>query len=102
MRLTAIQVQTISETFYIYFLKEDKIWLFGSRVDDLKKGGDIDLYIETNYDNLFLIEQKKVQFISKLKKLLGDQKIDIVINVLPQDQKLPIYEEAKNTGVLLI
>ncbi len=102
MRLTEIQIKAIQETFLLYFAKEDKIWLFGSRVDDHKKGGDIDLYIETNYDNLVVIEQKKIQFISKLKKIIGDQKIDIVINILPLGQKLLIYDEARNTGVLLI
>ena len=102
MRLTTTQVQAIQNIFFLFFTKADKVWLFGSRVDDLKKGGDIDLYIETNYDNFLLVEEKKMQFVSKLKKNIGEQKIDVVINILPHGQQLPIYEEAKNTGVQLI
>jgi len=37
-----------------------------------------------------------------LKKIIGDQKIDIVVNVLSQNQQLSIYAEAKNTGVQLL
>ena len=53
MRLTKTQIKAIQDSFFTFFMKGDKIWLFGSRVDDSKKGGDIDLYIETNYDDLF-------------------------------------------------
>lgn len=49
-------------------MKGDKIWLFGSRVDDSKKDGNIDLYIETNYDDLFIITKKEIEFITNLKK----------------------------------
>lgn len=101
MRLTEIQLQTIRKTFFLYFTRADKIWLFGSRIDDNKKGGDIDLYIETNYADISIVAEKQTQFISELKKILGDQKIDVVINILQQGQTLPIYNEAKNTGVLL-
>jgi len=53
MRLSRIQIKAIWEVFLLHFMKEDSIWLFGSRADDNKKGGDIDLYIETNYTDLF-------------------------------------------------
>lgn len=102
MRLTAIQVKAIKGTFAIHFLKEDNIWLFGSRVDDTKKGGDIDLYIETNYDDLTLIVQKKLKFLSDLTRIIGEQKIDVIINVLQKNKNLPIYQEARNTGILLL
>ena len=102
MRLTEAQVKAIIESFSLYFMKGDKIWLFGSRVDDSKKGGDIDLYIETNYDDLFIVTKKEIEFVTNLKKIIGDQKIDIVVNVLSQNQQLSIYAEAKNTGVQLL
>jgi hypothetical protein len=38
MRLTEAQVKAILESFSLYFMKGDKLWLFGSRVDDSKKG----------------------------------------------------------------
>lgn len=70
MRLTEAQVKAIQDNFSVSFMEGDKIWLFGSRVDDSKKGGDIDLYIETNYNDLFIVTRKEIEFISNLKKLL--------------------------------
>ena len=55
--------------------KKAKIFLFGSRVDDKKKGGDIDL----------LVVSEKLTFSDKLKifgqifKYIEEQKIDIII-----------------------
>lgn len=68
MRLTKTQIQAIQDSVSTFFMKRDKIWLFGSRVDDSKKGGNIDLYIETNYDDLFVITKKAIEFITNLKK----------------------------------
>lgn len=47
MRLTEKERKLICEAFLQNFGKNDHLWLFGSRVNDTKKGGDIDLYIET-------------------------------------------------------
>ena len=44
MRLTPYQQQVITRHFLEIF-KEGEIYLFGSRVDDSAKGGDIDLYL---------------------------------------------------------
>ena len=79
MRLTEAQVKAIQDNFSVSFMERDKIWLFGSRVDDSKKGGDIDLYIETNYNNLFIITRKEIEFISNLKKIIGDQKLILLL-----------------------
>lgn len=101
MRLTKLQTQTIRKLFETHFLKEDQIWLFGSRTDDTKKGGDIDFYVETNHTDLAIATQKKNSFLSNLKKAIGEQKIDIIINVLSQNQTSSIYKEAKNRGILI-
>lgn len=102
MRLTQTQLRAITHIFSQYFLPQDKIWLFGSRVDNSKKGGDIDLYIETHYDNWSIVAQKQIDFLVALKKEIGDQRIDLVIHPLSSQQKRPIYDEAKQTGIQLI
>ncbi len=76
------------------------MWLFGSRVNDAERGGDIDLYIETHEKATDVIT-KKIAFINDLWRALGDQKIDVVINVLSAIS-LPIHQIAKRTGVKLI
>jgi len=46
MRLSSHQVSLIKSTITSLVDSVSKIILFGSRVDDDAKGGDIDLYIE--------------------------------------------------------
>ena len=54
-----------------------EVYLFGSRLDDNKRGGDIDLAIKSN----FLKEEfqkRKIKFIAELLKMDFDYKIDVV------------------------
>ena len=74
-----------------------KVYLFGSRVDDQKKGGDIDLYIETDMKND--VFKQKLKMLGMLHRVLGEQKIDIVINNFINDKY--IYQVAKNEGIPL-
>ena len=95
MRLSKKYQEVIKEKFQTFF-KEGEIYLFGSRVDDTKKGGDIDLYlVAKDHSDLF---RKKIKFLSQVKKELGEQKIDIVFNV---DENRLIEKEAKKWGIKL-
>jgi len=89
MRLTDFQIKNIKETAQEIF-GECRIFLFGSRVDDNLKGGDIDLYFILNTKPHFL---DKPRFLARLKRKIGDQKIDVVIDY-PQREKSLIDEEA--------
>ena len=44
----------------------------------------------------------KISFLRDLKKRIGDQKIDVIINVLEKNKQLRIYDEAKSTGIQLL
>ena len=97
MRLSAYYQQTIINETQRLFGITACVYLFGSRVDDTKKGGDIDLYIETTrQENLF---DKKIALLMALHKQLGEQKIDIIINDFSQEKM--IYTIAKQTGIKL-
>ena len=66
----------VSETV---FGNDISVYLFGSRVDDGKRGGDIDLYIKSDkviQDKL----NKKIKFLVELEKKIGEQKVDLVIS----------------------
>lgn len=73
---------------------EAQVFLFGSRVDDNKKGGDIDLLIISN--SVWDINMKN-QFEKLFHKAFGEQKIDLV-HKLPQEKnafKEYIFEKAE-------
>jgi uncharacterized protein len=48
MRLTPAQIDTIKSTAQAVLGEGAQVWLYGSRLDDQRKGGDIDLLIETS------------------------------------------------------
>ena len=77
MRLSLSEIKIIVQLKNKYFGETSKIFLFGSRVDDSKKGGDIDLYlIPNNQEN---ITSKKIDFLVNLKNIIGEQKIDLIL-----------------------
>lgn len=102
MRLSQKEQETLVRVFREIFGQEDHLWLFGSRTDDQKRGGDIDLYVETMDADMDLLVQRHLAFMGKVKSILGDQKIDLVINQLPAKKEVFIYEVAKKTGIPLI
>lgn len=102
MRLAPKDVQKIKETFQSIFLEDDHLWFFGSRVDNQKRGGDIDLYIETMDDDIDQVIKRRLKFVGLLLIALGERKMDVVINQLSRPYGLPIYRIAKETGVLIL
>lgn len=96
MRVTPEQVESIKLVFTKVFQKGE-LFLFGSRVDDQKKGGDIDLYIKPKdlSNELF---NKKIAFLVALKSQIGDQKIDLVLEPFAPDS---LKQEVHKSGVLL-
>lgn len=73
------------------------IYLFGSRVDDTKKGGDIDIAIDTNISRLEF-RKNKAKFISNLIKNNFELKIDIV-NYNTKDKLL--YDSIRDNALKL-
>ena len=90
MRLQKSEVDAIKETIYAFDPKA-KIYLFGSRVDDTKKGGDIDLLIESDVIGLSQIIKIKTRLFVRL----GDRKVDIVY------RKCTFFHQAKKRALQL-
>lgn len=101
MRLSAQQCSIIRNAVAENFGAAANVWLFGSRVDDNKRGGDIDLYIEAATDDADAIVESKLHFGVALYKQLGDQKIDVIVRRPGFKEILPIYDIAKQTGIKL-
>ncbi|BDX03985.1 hypothetical protein MACH16_27330 [Marinomonas pontica] len=100
MRLTKQQVDVIKQVLFKHFGEGSELRLFGSRADDNARGGDIDLYIEPDLHSADDIVEAKLNALVELHLLLGDQKIDLVIN-RKSGRFLPIYKIAKESGIRL-
>jgi len=74
MRLSEKEVRTIKSILQEIF-EDVTIYLFGSRLDESKKGGDIDLFVISNNATL----QNKIKALAKLKRLLH-KPVDLVLH----------------------
>lgn len=96
MRLTKSEVIIIKSNILKY-IKDAKIMLFGSRVDDDKKGGDIDIFIQT---------KQLVSLKEQIKILAGfevdgiSRKVDLVLKT-PVTKEQPIFKTAISEGIIL-
>ncbi|OGS80503.1 MAG: DNA polymerase beta [Gallionellales bacterium GWA2_59_43] len=99
MRLTPVQIAAIRRTTAEIFGDQASVWLFGSRVDDSKRGGDIDLLICPGQAPAGSVLARKITFLGRLERLLGERKVDVVIEE-PGDTR-PIVQVAHRTGIRL-
>ena len=90
MRLSQFEIEAIHLIATKHFGSDVQVFLFGSRVDDDIKGGDIDLFISTNEMDLLTLETK-IQFLAELKTQIGDQKIDVVFDSEVTRSKIQFY-----------
>ncbi len=99
MRLTEQQIRVIKHTAHEVLGDGAQVTLFGSRVDDSAKGGDIDLLFAspaTVENQAFTIGQ----IYAKLARQLGEQKIDVLLKA-PNLQSQPIHQVAEQSGIQL-
>ena len=76
--------------------------LYGSRVNDALKGGDIDLLVLTENDEFSArLREKKHNILAAIKKNLGDQKIDLVISTKQNIQEDPFIKMILPESILL-
>lgn len=99
MRLTEKQRQSIKSAVASVIGEESRVWLFGSRVDDTKRGPDIDLLIETER----VVPSRTsalCQIEGALAMRLGNRKLDVLLKDA-RTTDAPIFHAARQTGVLL-
>ncbi len=75
MRISQKEIEILKKTLF-NLCKDAKLYLFGSRVDDAKKGGDIDLLIISKKFSKKNLRVLRLEFF----KYFGEQKLDIVID----------------------
>jgi len=99
MRLSQQTQQTIRDTVREVFGMQAVVKLFGSRVNDDARGGDIDLLVELPSITAEL-ERKTMQLLARLQLRIGDQPIDVLV-LDPATPRQSIHEQASTTGIKL-
>jgi predicted nucleotidyltransferase len=94
MRLSMRERQVIREVGLRHFGVEP--CLFGSRLDDARRGGDVDLVIRTDLSPEEAV-RRQLDFLADLWSRLGERKIDIVFD--DGKSQAPIVERARREAV---
>ena len=96
MRLQMNEIQIILRAAREIYGSRVRVHLFGSRLDDTKRGGDIDLLIRNDETKQGALG--RIRLIARLKYLLGDRKIDVI----GDHEDSVVAREALEKGVLLV
>ncbi|MHC4873699.1 MAG: nucleotidyltransferase domain-containing protein [Planctomycetota bacterium] len=97
MRLSKGIKEKIVKYSQKHFGTKCRLFLFGSRVDDNKKGGDIDLFLDSPVD---IDRQAQISFLKDIFINVTQRKVDLVVKT-PAKKNTAIFENAGNEGVLL-
>ncbi|MDX1251391.1 MAG: nucleotidyltransferase domain-containing protein [Gammaproteobacteria bacterium] len=99
VRLSEGQIRIIKEQIAQNLGPQAEVWLFGSRVDDQMRGGDIDLMVTvphvTGRPSLLA-----ARLAAQLERSLEGRRVDVVL-VTPATQAQPIHRIARQQGVML-
>lgn len=98
VRLTAEEVAGIKAAVRDCFGAEARVRLFGSRVDDARRGGDIDLLIEVPTGRATLRDEIRCE--GAIQNRIGERKVDVLL-VEPGRELAPIEQIAMRDGVVL-
>ena len=99
MRLTEHQVQAIRDATIEVVEHAAPVWLFGSRVNESTRGGDVDLMVQLTEpvdDPASLM----IKLATKVSKCMYGRKVDVLIDA-PNLKHFPIHDLVKERGVLL-
>ncbi|MEH3038262.1 MAG: nucleotidyltransferase domain-containing protein [Sphingomonas adhaesiva] len=98
MRLSADQVSAIKAAALEAFGPSATVRLFGSRADDDRTGGDIDLHVEADPDVADLAHE--VLFRASIWKALDEEQIDVVVAARGAEPRW-IDRAARREGIVL-
>ncbi|PIQ13032.1 MAG: nucleotidyltransferase domain-containing protein [Hydrogenophilales bacterium CG_4_10_14_3_um_filter_58_23] len=94
MRLTPAQTRQITECIHHHLGDAAQVWLFGSRLEDNKRGGDVDIYVETGPHPIM----NELRCKMNLEETL-DMPIDLIVRRPDEDSSIALI--AKTEGVAL-
>ncbi len=99
MRLKAEHIELIRRVVAEQAGDGATVRLFGSRIDDDARGGDVDLLVEIPYP----VESPAAlaaRIAGRISRAMDGRKVDVVL-AAPNLMSLPIHEIARREGVVL-
>jgi len=100
MRLSKFEIESIKKLSILHFGNGTKVSLFGSRIHNELKGGDIDLLIHVPKESHSSV-RAKINFISDLMLTIGEQKIDVVIDSFEKTDNSTFLTTIRKTAIQL-
>lgn len=99
MRLNPSDAALIRQTVSDLAGQDSQVKLFGSRLNDSAKGGDVDLLVELQHctDNSALLAARLA---GRISRAMNGRKVDVLLTG-PGLQLLPIHNIARREGVPL-
>lgn len=99
MRLSSEQVAAIREGVAHLAGAAARVWLFGSRVRDDERGGDVDLLLELD-EAVAEPALLSARLAARVSRVMHGRKVDVLIKA-PNLMRLPIHAIALAEGVRL-
>ncbi|TAN50197.1 MAG: nucleotidyltransferase domain-containing protein [Methylococcaceae bacterium] len=99
MRLTPVEIQSIRKAALELAGPAARIRLFGSRLDDAARGGDVDLMLECD-DPVAAPALLAARLGAAVSRTMGGRKVDVII-CAPNLAQSSIHRIAAEAGVLL-
>ncbi|SFM31693.1 Nucleotidyltransferase domain-containing protein [Ectothiorhodospira mobilis] len=99
MRLSPEQQAAIRRIVADVAGSDAQVRLFGSRLDDSARGGDVDLFVTLERP----VEQPALvsaQLSARISRHLQGRRVDVILSA-PNLRTLPIHDVARREGVLL-
>lgn len=99
MRLSEAQAQAIRQLARELVGERCSVRVFGSRLDDAARGGDIDIFLEL-MDTVANPALIAAQLSARVSRAMHGRKVDVLLSA-PNLMRLPIHDVAFKEGRLL-
>lgn len=103
MRLPAADQAAIADAARAVLPPGSRVMLFGSRTDDTRRGGDIDLLVEPPQP---MDAQSQLtlstRLVSRLYRSMGERRIDVLVAAASEPTDRLVLAEARRQGIELV
>ena len=103
MRLSNDEQAAIAKAAGAALPPGSRVLLFGSRTDDSRRGGDIDLLVEPSEPlDAVQVVALRTRLAAGLYRLMGERRIDILVAAADESDTPLIVAEARQHGIELV